>query len=413
MKILMVVSRFFPAGVGGAERQCWRQARALARRGHEVMIVTKWLDPDSARSEDVDGVRIFRRGCFFSLRKALRRHVARTLPDNPGTGKVRPLDLPGGMPPSRSRWQSISEWARNFLFMADVAWGVANGRIKADVVHVHESHWIAGFAQWIGERMGAPVFCKEATQPVLVFADMPDVPWVTKWESRRMNCRFIAMTDGIARELAAAGIPEPCIARVPNGVEVPDEVAEPGRHTDALYVGNFTQGAGFKGFDVLFQAWALVHRQAPDMKLRLYGRGDTGTWTAYANECGCGNSVVFEGETHDIWAVHRQSGLFVLPSRQEGLSNALLEAMASGLPAVVSDIPGNTAAVRNGVEGIVVPVNDAEALAAAILKLLRSAELRAQLGRAARARVEASFAIGKVAERLEAAYRAAIEDGTP
>lgn len=409
MKILMVVSRFFPAGVGGAERQCWRQARALARRGHEVMIVTKWLDPASARFEDMEGVRIFRRGCFFSLRKALQCHAGRTRPNNPSSGVVQPLDLPGGTPPVGSRWQSISEWIRNYLFIADVAWGVVRGCFKADVVHVHESHWIAGFAQWIGERLEVPVFCKEATQPVLVYADVPDVPWNARWKSRRLQCRFIAMTGAIASDLAGAGIPESRIVRIPNGVELPGEVAEPGRHADALYVGNFTQGTGFKGFDVLLQAWGRVHRQEPGLRLRLYGRGDVQAWKSYAAEQGCGDSVVFEGETGDIWAAHRRSGFFTIPSRQEGLSNALLEAMASGLPAVVSDIPGNTAAVRDGVEGLVVAVGDAEALARAILKLHRSPELRARMGRAARMRAEAVFDIGKVAGELEAAYRQAIE----
>lgn len=405
----MLVSRFFPAGVGGAERQCWRQAQALSQRGHAVLILTKWLDPCSSRCEDMNGVCVSRQGCFFSVRKAFRRRVATTMPDATGTDGAQALNPTGERPLSRSRWQSFSERARNFLFMAEVAWGVGTGRFKTDVVHVHESHWLAGFAQWVGERMGVPVFCKEATQPVLVFADMPDVPWIAKWKSRRMNCRFIAMTDGIAEELAGAGIAQHHIVSIPNGVEIPGEVAEPGRHADALYVGNFTQGAGFKGFDILLQAWGLVHRQEPNMKLRLYGRGDVGIWKTYADDLGCGDSVVFEGETKDIWAAHRQSGFFVIPSRQEGLSNALLEAMASGLPSVVSDIPGNTAAVRNGVEGLVVPVDDVEALAAAILKLHRSPELRAEMGRAARERAEKTFSIGKVAERLEAAYRAAIE----
>ncbi len=295
--------------------------------------------------------------------------------------------------------------------MAEVVWGVKTGRFKAEVIHVHESNWMAGFAQWMGEQMRVPVWCKEASQPVLLYANMQDVPWKNEWKSRRMRCRFIAMTAGIARDLAAAGIPAKRIACVPNGVEIPDETAEPGRHADVLYVGNFTQGPGFKGFDVLLQAWGLAHRQEPGAKLHFCGGGDVRPWQAYASELGCGESVMFDGKTDDIGAAHRRSGLFVLPSRVEGLSNALLEAMASGLPAVVSDIPGNTAVVRNGVEGIVVPVGDAEALADALLKLYRSPDLRAQMGRMARTRAQEAFAMEKVAERLEAAYRQAIEDG--
>ncbi len=411
MKILMMVSHFFPAGVGGAERQCWRQAQALARRGHEVKILTKWLVPDSARHEQRDGIHIWRRGCYFSVRKSIWTRGGSPGPDGMRVPGFESADQPGGAPAGRSRGRVVSAQVRNLLFMADVAWGVAMGRFRADVIHVHESHWIAGFAQWMGAWLGIPVLCKEATQPALVYAASPEVPWDATWKARRLRCRFIAMTDGIARELVTAGIPESRMVRVPNGVEIPDLVADPGRHADALYVGNFTQGSGFKGFDVLLQAWGIVHRQEPGMRLRLYGRGDVRAWKTYAEACGCGDSVVFEGETQDIGAAHRQSGMLIVPSRQEGLSNALLEALAAGLPAVVTDIPGNTAVVRHGVEGRVVPVDDGGAMAAAILELARSPELRVTLGRAARVRAEEVFSIAKVAEQLEAAYRTAIEAG--
>ena len=410
MKILMLVSCFFPVSVGGAERQCWRQAQALVRRGHEVLIITKWLNAASARSEMMDGVRIWRRGCFFSVRKALQQRAVYFKTGNRKPGGDRPLSPLGEAIPARSLWQAISERARNIHFMMDVAWGLKTGLFKADVVHVHESHWIAGFAQWIGERMGIPVFCKEATQPVLGYDNMTDVPWKTKWKLRRMKCRFIAMTDAIFNELADVGIPTRHIVNVPNGVELPDEVAEPGQHAGALFVGNFTQGAGFKGFDVLLQAWGMAQRQEPGMRLRLYGRGDTHIWKTYAEEHGCGNSVVFEGETNDIWAAHRQSGFLVIPSRQEGLSNALLEAMASGLPSVVSDIPGNTAAVRNRIEGIVVPVGNPSVLAEAILEMYRDSALRMRLGGAARERAQMAFSLDSVAKKLEFAYAQAIEE---
>ena len=410
MKILMMVSSFFPASVGGAERQCWRQAQALVRRGHEVLIITKWLDAASVRSEMMDGVRIWRRGCFFSVRKALRQCAAYSKTGNHKQGGARPVSPLGEALPTRSRWQAISERARNVLFMMDVVWGLKTGLFKADVVHVHESHWVAGFAQWIGERMGVPVFCKEATQPVLGYDNMTDVPWKTKWKSCRMKCRFIAMTDAIFNELVGVGIPTHHIVSVPNGVEIPDEVAEPGQHAEALYVGNFTQGAGFKGFDVLLQAWGMAQRQEPGMRLRLYGRGDTHIWKTYAAEHGCGNSVVFERETNDIWAAHRQSGFLVIPSRQEGLSNALLEAMASGLPSVVSDIPGNTAAVRNRIEGIVVPVGNPSVLADAIVEMYCDSELRMRMGRSARERAQTTFSLDSVAKKLELAYAQAIEE---
>ena len=400
MKVLMMVSQFFPAGVGGAERQCLRQASALVRRGHEVTILTKWLVPESARREEVDGVCILRWGCFFSLRRAFKRRWAAHAESSPMKSPESSAVPHFG----RSRWGHASEWLRNALFIMEMGWGAKTGRLTCDVVHVHTSDWIAGLGQWVGEMMKTPVFSKEAFQPVLLFGTEPDMPWSGVWRKRRLKCRFIAMTDGIAGSLVAAGIPRERIVPIPNGVEIPKEVADPGSSSVAIYAGNFTQGVAHKGFDLLLRAWGNARRQEPGMRLRLYGRGDSTPWRAYADEQGCGDSVAFEGETDDIWAAHRGAGFLVLPSRQEGLSNSLLEAMASGLPAVVSDIPGNLAAIRDGVEGIVVPVGDADALAKAMVRLYRSPELRARMGSAARMRAQEVFAIDKVAAQLEEAY---------
>lgn len=396
----MVVSQLFPAAMGGAERQCWRQARALAQRGHEVAIATKWLDPRSARSEIAAGVRIWRRGCFFSVRRALCRRTNEVAPG------VRDAGAAG--PAVRSRRRAWSEKIRNALFIAEMAWGAKSGRFQADVIHVHESHWIAGLAQWLGTMMGIPVWCKEAFQPVLLYGGAEVVPWAEAWRQRRLACGFVAITEAIAEDLAAAGIPRARIVQIPNGVDVPAEEAEPGKHGDVVYLGNFTQGAAHKGFDVLLEAWELARRQEPGMRLRLYGRGDAAPWQRLAAQQGAGTSVVFGGEVADVGAVHRTAGFLVLPSRREGLSNALLEAMASGLPAVVSGIPGNTAAVRAGVEGLVVPAGDASALAEAMLQLYRQPEMRARMGAAARARTSACFSMESVAQRLEKAYAEAI-----
>jgi glycosyltransferase involved in cell wall biosynthesis len=90
----------------------------------------------------------------------------------------------------------------------------------------------------------------------------------------------------------------------------------------------------------------------------------------------------------DPHAFYHAANFFVLPSRVEGTPNALLEAMSCGLPVIVSDgAPGPLELVEDGVTGLVVPVNDAAALAAALRRLASDGELRSRLGEAARARV--------------------------
>ena len=249
--------------------------------------------------------------------------------------------------------------------------------------------------------------------PVLLFPGAADVPRAEEWKARRMRCRFVAMTADIRRELETAGISGERIVEIPNGVEVPAARAEPGAKATALYVGNISQGAAHKAFDVLLEAWGKAVAMEPGMRLRICGAGEAGIWREHAGRCGCGDTVVFEGSVKDVAAVHRECGYIVLPSRREGMSNALLEAMASGLPAVVSDIPGNLAVVEDGRSGLAVPAGDADALAQAMVRMYRSPEMRAEMGRAARKRIEERFEIGGVAERLEGAYRAALGGREP
>jgi len=101
----------------------------------------------------------------------------------------------------------------------------------------------------------------------------------------------------------------------------------------------------------------------------------------------------------------QQADLFVLPSRAEGISNALLEAMACGLPVVVSDIPGNVDVIEPGRNGLLFTVDDHGSLASAVTLLLTQRDLRGRLGRAARQTVENRFSLSFIADRLITLYR--------
>jgi glycosyltransferase involved in cell wall biosynthesis len=115
--------------------------------------------------------------------------------------------------------------------------------------------------------------------------------------------------------------------------------------------------------------------------------------------------VRFHGRVDDP-AVHtRAADLFVLPSLSEGISNALLEAMAQGLPCIATDIPGNRDLIRDGETGLLVPTGDPGALAQRIALLAGDEGLRASLGRAARRLVEVRFDIDSVAREYAALYR--------
>ncbi len=392
--------------------QCWKQARALAARGHEVTILTEWFWARSARRELKEGVMIQRAGFFLPVTTAMRRlHrwvrslKAVSVAEQPDPYSADAAQFVPGSIRKKIRWMMPVEWLGHLSFLLEVGLWIKMDHLKADVIHVHESHWLAGFGQWIGEQLGVPTFCKEGCGAVLQWQGGGDVPWRTNWKRRRDKCRFIAMTPFIQSELQSAGIPSDRIWEVPNGVELPAETAQPGSHDLVVYAGNLYQGAVFKAFDVLLKAWGLVHREEPGIRLRLYGSGKADRWKHVAKQEGCGHSVEFAGATDNLTERFMEAGFLILPSRIEGLSNVLLEAQAAGLPAVVSDIGGNVAVVKDGVNGLVVPVGDAVALADAILRLYRHPELRVQMGREARLHIAQKFAIESVAAQLESTYR--------
>jgi glycosyltransferase involved in cell wall biosynthesis len=129
-----------------------------------------------------------------------------------------------------------------------------------------------------------------------------------------------------------------------------------------------------------------------------------------AAACGLGRSVRFVGSQPDVTSFYLGADVFVLPSLTEGLSNALLEAMAAGLPVVASDVRGNREVVEDGVSGFLVDWADADAAARRVARLLEDAVLRRRLGTAARRRADC-FSIAVVGERYCRLYQTVTSPG--
>jgi glycosyltransferase involved in cell wall biosynthesis len=148
-----------------------------------------------------------------------------------------------------------------------------------------------------------------------------------------------------------------------------------------------------KGIDVLLAAWAKVAGVLPDWRLALVGDGPlTGELDGQSRKLGIADRIDWVGHVSDPFPILRGAKLFVMTSRFEGTPNALLEAMACGLPAVVSDAsPGPCELIGSGEDaaGLIVPVEDASATADAIIRLARDETLRRRFGLAARERARA------------------------
>lgn len=150
-----------------------------------------------------------------------------------------------------------------------------------------------------------------------------------------------------------------------------------------------------KGLDVLMRAAAIVCREFPQSRFLIAGeiidREHHEHLMRLVRELGLQENVTFLGRTENVTGLLKLSTMFCMLSRSEGFSNAILEAMATGLPCVVTSVGGNPEAIQDGHSGFLVPSEDERTAAERILALLRDREKARQMGKAARATVEEKF----------------------
>lgn len=149
-----------------------------------------------------------------------------------------------------------------------------------------------------------------------------------------------------------------------------------------------------KGYEYLLMALRQLKDKGLTAELQIIGEGkDRDRIMFTSQDLGIFDQVILRGNLPPAEVINclRQADIFVLSSLSEGISNAVLEAMSCGLPVVTTDCGGMREAIRDGVEGFVVPVRDPEALAEALQKLALDANLRKQMGQVGRERVIAQF----------------------
>ena len=165
-----------------------------------------------------------------------------------------------------------------------------------------------------------------------------------------------------------------------------------------------------KGIDIAVEAVRRARAEGAAVELSLYGEPDATNPKAFSRETleawSREPGIAWHGRTSDAAAVWRAHQICCLPSRGgEGLPRTLLEGASCGRAILTSDVPGCRALVRDGIEGILVPPNDAEALARALVALASDAERVERLGKAARRRVLAGFTERHVIDLVAALYR--------
>ena len=174
-----------------------------------------------------------------------------------------------------------------------------------------------------------------------------------------------------------------------------------------VVVGIIGRLVGEKGYRELFQVAGRIREQAPSVRFLALGDRDPAKDDAITDEEMrlVESDVTFAGWRRDVADVLAAMDVFVLPSWREGVPRSAIEAAAMGKPMVLSDIPGCRQVARHEREALLVPARNPEALEVAILRLVRDADLRRRLGRAARARALERFDENIVVDRILDGYR--------
>jgi starch synthase (maltosyl-transferring) len=235
--------------------------------------------------------------------------------------------------------------------------------------------------------------------------------WLSNWAKR-----IVCVSRSVADFCAARGFTRNRLAVIPNAIETnighPEgepgtssggsEILVPGRQ-NVVFVGRLDEQ---KGLDILIKAWTGVAARFPAYDLLLVGDGpQRGTVQEWATASGVADRVRLLGWRPDVAEILSRCDLFVLPSRWEGMPNALLEAMACGLPAVATDVEGVREVLGEGADEQVVPPGSAAELAARIERFLGDPDSARTLGARNRQRVESEFSLPQMIARYVALYR--------
>ena len=228
--------------------------------------------------------------------------------------------------------------------------------------------------------------------------------------------RVCGNSRAVVTQLAEEGVPADRLRLIYNGIDCSaplsalqrDEIrAELDIPLESLVLCIVANLIPYKGHADLIDALAIIASDLPRNWVLLCAGRDDGIGMALhkrAAAAGLDKNVRWLGARRDVPRILAASDIALLCSHQEGFSNAVLEAMAAGLPMVVTDVGGNAEAVLDGVTGYVVPSHNPPLLAKSILKLALDAQ-RSEMGQRGRQRVEQEFSLTACVDAYEALYK--------
>jgi glycosyltransferase involved in cell wall biosynthesis len=370
---------------GGMERQAERLAREIARQGRRVVLVSSFFPkkgigigrPNPPLLERREGVLIYRVPCYTNL---VWSYLA-----------------------SQNLYETVAAW----ILEKHAAWVDTIYGVQAQSGGVHA----ARLAPVLERPALVKLACSGLSGDIVKALDTPQGKRV--YDHLRALDRVVYLNLESRTEAADVGVADEKLVAIPNGIDLarfpqglaPAPLPELGAASErelVLFVGRLSRQ---KRAHVLLEAFAGLAAKRPRARLALAGDGpERAALERRARELGLDGRVAFLGVRTDVPDLLRAADVFVLPSGEEGQSNALLEAMAAGAPCVATDIPGNRDMLADGRDGLLVPVDDAKALERAAGRLLEDRSLARTLARAGCERIRGSYSIESVARRYLALF---------
>jgi glycosyltransferase involved in cell wall biosynthesis len=247
----------------------------------------------------------------------------------------------------------------------------------------------------------------------------PYIAYVERWLHRRMD-GLLANSRVVAEQLIAEGAPREKVGLLYNGIAIPDRNVNIARRTirDQMKVGESAfvlvvnaNLIAYKGHSDLIEALGKIKMKLPDEWMAIFVGHDNGIWQSLqerAERLGIRDNIRYAGLQDDVQPFLTIADLGVLPSHEEGFSNALLEYMAFGLSVIATNVGGNREIVIDQNTGLLVPARDPARLGAAILRLSNDPQLRNRLGYQAREHIERHFSLAKCVASYERLYHAVV-----
>jgi glycosyltransferase involved in cell wall biosynthesis len=328
---------------------------------------------------------------------------------------------PEGVPVSILTRHSTGRW-KHRIFAIEVVRQLWLRRKRYDIVYFLMQGIQVAAGLPVARLLDRPVVMKIAGSgviPAMRGSTMgrKELDWLRAWK-----IPLLLLNEGMMDEAVADGLSREQLVWMPNPVDVdvfrPAEQRErdewrarhdlPSSAPVAIYVGRLSPEKGLPG---LLRGFAHAARNAPDAVLLVVGDGpiksDLETLAAELTA-----QIRFTGRApiSDVPRWLSASDVFALTSPSEGFPCALLEAMAVGLPSVVSAIPANLQLIDQGVHGLTVGWNDTEAIGAAFLRLFGDRELRRNMGAVARERAAANYSTAVVLDLYEEFFARVIKE---